>query len=93
MKFSGEKGMCEKVELQYNGSKPLLPKYNESFGVYEYLGTRIDCSTCPGVFALKAQNKVGLLFIDSFTGWGAGVKYSFSVFLKNLISLNLLYSI
>ena len=86
MKFSGENGMCEKIELLYNYSKPIPPKFNESFGVYEYLGTRIDCSTCPGVYVLKAQNKIGLIHFDSWTGWGAAVKYSFNVFSKTLIS-------
>ena len=93
MKFAGEKGMCEKVELQYNGSKPLPQRYNHTIGVYEYLGIRTDCSTCPGVFVLKAQDKVSLIHlfnkssnpgVDQITGWGGAVLYSLNIFSKAL---------
>ena len=74
--ISGEKGMCEKFEVRYNGTEDPPSKYNVAIGTYQYLGTRKDnkCTECRGVYVRKGSDSVSLIHRfwkvpDNYDGW------------------------
>ena len=62
-------GMCREFSIQYNGNLTIHENATASLGVYEWVGTRIGCQACLGIYLKKGSdmiNYAGILGNETF---------------------------